>query len=95
MLLTICFFFIIYDELYICCSHGFFLLRIGFLNPDDLIEALSEVLDYEVTHKHTSTLMNEFDKDRNGKIDISEFAMMTVSSKSRIVSSCTICQTYG
>lgn len=48
----------------------------GFINPDEIIEALSEVLGYEVTHKHINMLLEEFDKDKNGKFDISEFAMM-------------------
>ena len=55
--------------------------RTGFINPDETIEALSEALGYEVTHKHINMLLQEFDKDKNGKFDISEFTMMIVSIK--------------
>ena len=54
---------------------------IGFICPDEIVQALSEVMGYQVTHKHASMLMNEFDKDKNGKFDVSEFAMMIVSQK--------------
>ncbi len=44
--------------------------------------ALSEVMNTEILHEHIDKLVGEFDKDRNGEIDISEFVVMVVSNRS-------------
>ena len=49
------------------------------MDAEDLIEALSEDLGKKVSYKCAQKLLHEFDKDGNGKFDISEFAMMIVS----------------
>ena len=53
--------------------------EIGFLDAEELIEALSKELGIKVSYKCAKKLLEEFDKDGNGKFDISEYAMMKVS----------------
>jgi len=50
----------------------------GTLNYKELQAALSEVMMTEVTFELVQIVCAEFDKDRNGVIDVSEFAMMIV-----------------
>jgi len=48
----------------------------GVLDTEEAINALSELVDDEVTHEQIATVLDEFDKDGNGEIDMSEFAVM-------------------
>ncbi len=56
------------------------LIIIGVLDTKEAINALSELVDDEVTHEQIATVLDEFDKDGNGEIDMSEFAVMAVRS---------------
>lgn len=48
----------------------------GLLDSKQLMLALSELTDSEVTWEDTTTILKEFDKDGSGAIDISEFTIM-------------------
>ena len=54
------------------------LIITGLLDIDEAIKAISELVDDEVTYEQIITVINEFDKDGNGEIDMSEFAVMAV-----------------
>ena len=56
------------------------LIIIGVLDTAEALNALSELVDDEVTHEQIATVLDEFDKDGNGEIDMSEFAVMVVRS---------------
>ena len=64
----------------LCILTPTFLLLIytGTLDYKELQAALSEVMMTEVTLEHVQMVSAEFDKDGNGAIDMSEFAMMVV-----------------
>ena len=55
---------------------------IGSLDVSELKDALSDAMKMEVPYHQVQELLDEFDKDGNGSIDISEFTMMTVSTNS-------------
>jgi Ca2+-binding EF-hand superfamily protein len=54
------------------------LIITGALDTEQAIKALSELVDDEVTYEQIIAVLNEFDKDGNGVIDMSEFAVMAV-----------------
>ena len=54
------------------------MIIIGVLDSEEAVKALSELVGDEVTHEQISTILDEFDKDGNGEIDMSEFAVMAV-----------------
>ena len=55
---------------------------IGTLDASELKDALSDAMKMEIPYHQVQELLDEFDKDGNGSIDISEFTMMTVSTNS-------------
>lgn len=55
-------------------------ILVGYLCLDELKEALSDSLNAEVTWKHVRMVREEFDKDGDGRIDMSEFVIMRVSA---------------
>ena len=58
--------------------YSLLLIIIGVLDSEEAVKALSELVGDEVTHEQISTILDEFDKDGNGEIDMSEFAVMAV-----------------